>query len=436
MAQRFSTQHNTHTHTHNGARVIRELFASSSGTDLDGGTGGRAESTTMRCDANETCWGNTVLCILRCAFWNRNRLSRFWLFVFLVGFSFSCLDCPFVPIWANQKRARTSITCILSSSSSSSYRKGGAGRDKAGATCAYFWSPGKYRGIISLSCEPVSFIIQPCCCVFAPTIPNPPVLFLASGPPPTRSRGPGFPFPPPFHPSLSNTQPDTPGRREMERVVFSSEWFGRDGGLTGGRGVRIWECVGRKRKTPLPLGTKPSAEFFNVGMGARRRRRRTATTGMDRQEGLLAWIRSQGKKFAMLTCDEQDVSAQPGCLFLSLSAYLRRGWRTGQPRPGSSKGKRNGGKPQRPTSSLPQRERERHRPPSFERLETRRLLVQSLLFTSQRHNHTDISFNFPLPHNHTCRPPLPPPLPRRPPRVVWFSAAGAPRDEVGRAGVC
>lgn len=40
---------------------------------------------------------------------------------------------------------------------------------------------------------------------------------------------------------------------------------------------------------------------------------------MDRQDGgLLAWIWSQGKKFAMLTCDEQEVSAQLG---LSLSAY-------------------------------------------------------------------------------------------------------------------
>lgn len=89
-----------------------------------------------------------------------------------------------------------------------------------------------------------------------------------------------------------------------------------------------WGGLLLEKENPLLLGTKPSAEIFNVGMGARRRaggrRLLLAWTG---RRGLLAWIWSQGKKFAMLTCDEQEVSAQLGCLYLSLylSTYLRRG---------------------------------------------------------------------------------------------------------------
>lgn len=405
------TLNTTQTHTHTMARgslgncLRRQVGRTLTG---EGRRGGRAESTTMRCDANETCWGNTVLCILRCAFWNRNRFIHilvFFFFFFLVGFSFSCLELSFCPnFWANQKRARTSITCILSSSSS--YRKGGGAGEGRSNLCLFLVNLGNIGEFLSSLASRFSFIPQPCCCVFTPTIPNPPVLFLflASGPPPTRSRGPGFPsHPSPLHPSLSNTQPDTPGRKgDGKGWYFHPSGSGGTGGWGSGRGVSMrWGGLLLEKENPLLLGTKPSAEIFNVGMGARRRaggrRLLLAWTG---RRGLLAWIWSQGKKFAMLTCDEQEVSAQLGCLYLSLPLYVSstRVGKTGQPRPGSSKGKRNGGKPQRPTSSLPQREGEDIDSPSLKRLETRRLLVQSLLFISQRHNHTDILFNFlPLP---------------------------------------
>lgn len=196
-----------------------------------------------------------------------------------------------------------------------------------------------------------------------------------------------------------------------------------------------------EKEKPLPSsGTKPSAEIFNVGMGARRRRRGDYYWHGQGRRGLLAWIWSQGKKFAMLTCDEQEVSAQLGCLYLSLYhlSSTRVGW-GGRDNPGQDQAreKRNGGKPQRPTSSLPQRERRQL--PSFERLETRRLLVQSLLFISQRHNHTEYFFDYlfsPLPHDqHVSSPPPQSPLPPPGGRLAWYGSQplGGPRDKVSRA---
>lgn len=109
---------------------------------------------------------------------------------------------------------------------------------------------------------------------------------------------------------------------------------GRGGPGVEGRGgvsMGIWEGMSlqEKKNHPLPSsGTKPSAEIFNVRHGGRRtRRRRLAWTGT---RGLLAWIWSQGKKFAMLTCDEQEVSAQLGCLSCLVSTTGRRD------KPGSS----------------------------------------------------------------------------------------------------
>lgn len=98
-----------------GARITRELFASSSGRDsltvgeMGGGTGG--ESSPRRCDAMRMmriCGGNTVLCILRCAFWNRNRLPIFlFLFSFSLGWFFLFLsECPFCPDLGNSKKER------------------------------------------------------------------------------------------------------------------------------------------------------------------------------------------------------------------------------------------------------------------------------------------------------------------------------------------
>lgn len=165
---------------------------------------------------------------------------------------------------------------------------------------------------------------------------------------------------------------------------------------------------------------------------------------------LLAWTRQEGATCMDLESREEvrdaylrrTRSISPTGLSLPVSLPIfQRGWgaRTGQPRPGSSKGKKKRRETTTPNIITPT-ERERGNSFSFERLETRRLLVQSLLFISQRHNHTEYFFDYlfpppPSPMINTCRPLLhpAPSLPRRPPCVVWFSAAGAPRDKVSRA---
>lgn len=223
----------THKHTHNGARFTRELFASSSGSDLDGGRGdepGPRRCDAMRCDANETCWGNTVLCILRCAFWNIGTgyphsgffcfSGRFFLFLSELSF---CPDLGKSKKSENKHHMHFIIIIII-------IPQGGAGREKAGATCAYFWSPGKYRRIISLSCEPVSFIPTLLLCFY--TYDTKPPLFFSSpaDPHPRAPEAPGS-LSTPLHPSLSNTQPDTPGRRG----IWKGWYFHPSGsGGTGG----------------------------------------------------------------------------------------------------------------------------------------------------------------------------------------------------------
>lgn len=170
-------------------------------------------------------------------------------------------------------------------------------------------------------------------------------------------------------------------------------------------------------------------------MGARRRR--AATTGMDRQEGATC-MDSESREEVRDAYLRRTRSISPTGLSLSLSLRLssaRVGERDSpgqdQAREKETEGNHN--------AQHHHSQRKREACPSFKRLETRRLLVQSLLFTSQRHNHTDILFNFPLPPMITRVVPLSPPslLPRRPPRVLWFSAAGGAQGTrwVGRGFV-
>lgn len=207
----------SHMHTNMGARITHGLFSvfERTGLDRDGG-----ETSSQRCDAMpmKEYAGQHGTCILRCAFWNRNRLSTCFSLSLLVCFS------PLLPV---------SIVFLDSSKKSenkhhmhhsSSYRKG----EDWSKTCAYLviWISGTS---LSLSREPVS-LFQPCCCL--PTIPNP-LFFLASRPPPTRSQTPGYP-----PPSISSPSCQTCHRRRRDEAgrneEFSSEWLGG----YGGRGLK------------------------------------------------------------------------------------------------------------------------------------------------------------------------------------------------------
>lgn len=142
--------------SHKGNCLRRQV-----GRTLTGG-GGRAESTTMRCDANETCWGNTVLCILRCAFWNRNRFIHILDFLFLffsAGFPFPVLRV-FLSRFGQVKKEREQashafiiiIIIIIP-------ERGWGGAERAWSNlCLFLVIWGKYRGLFPPLCEPVSFI--------------------------------------------------------------------------------------------------------------------------------------------------------------------------------------------------------------------------------------------------------------------------------------
>lgn len=155
-------------------------------------------------------------------------------------------------------------------------------------------------------------------------------------------------------------------------------------------------------------------------MGARRRRRRRlAWTG---RRGYFAWIWSQRKKFAMLTCDEQEVSAQLGCLS-NLPDEGRRD------NPGSSKGqKRNGGETTKPNIITPLKERSLPLPIAPSRAAA---FVQSLLLFPSGII-LQISFLFfihPSPpyinYQHVASV-LPPPPITGGRLAVWFYTAGHP----------
>ncbi|KAH8778674.1 hypothetical protein F5883DRAFT_217904 [Diaporthe sp. PMI_573] len=186
--------------------------------------GGRARvhDDAMRCDANEICRGNTGLCISRCALWNRNRVFTFRsLFILVLRFFFVPFlsVCLFVPIWVkNQKRARTSITCIHHH-----HHHTGRGWEtgRAGATCALFLVIWEYRGNSPLTSR-FPFIPTLVCLCLLPTIPDP--CFFS------RQRTPTHPLPKapggytlltPSSLPCQTRSPDTPGRRgEGSRVFF------------------------------------------------------------------------------------------------------------------------------------------------------------------------------------------------------------------------
>lgn len=212
MDGRFNVfPHNsTPKHTHNGARITRELFASSSGSELDGGKGD--EPSPRRCDAMPMRHAGATRYF---AFYGvhsgiSEQVIHILVFVFLVGFSFSCLDCPFVPIWDKSKKSENKHHMHLSSSSS--YRKGGRGGRRPEQPVLIFGHTGKYRGIISLLLR-AGFLYSNLVVVFLHLRYQTPLFF--SSPADPHPRAPEAPGSLSTHlrPSLSNTQPDTPGRR-------------------------------------------------------------------------------------------------------------------------------------------------------------------------------------------------------------------------------
>lgn len=242
MVQHFST----HTITqltrargsHKGNCLRRQV-----GRTLTGGYGGEDEPSPRRCDAMPMRHAGATRYF---AFYGVHSgigtgLSTFWIFCFCFSrpvFPFPVLSVFLSRFGQSQKRARTSITCIHHHHYHHHTGKGlGWGGEGLEQPVLIFGHLGEISGTFFPPFASRFPLFQPCCCVFTPTIPNPPVLFLASGTPTHALPRPRVPFPTPLYPSLSNTQPDTPGRKERERVVFSSEWFGRDGGVEGGRGV-------------------------------------------------------------------------------------------------------------------------------------------------------------------------------------------------------
>lgn len=191
MVQRFSTQHTRARGSH-GNCLRRQWRGPLTGDSVGCREGGQAGSTTMRCDANETCWGNTVLCISRCALWNRNRLFIFrFLVLFFSGFSFSfsCLSFIFVPIWAKSKKSENKHHMH----SSSSYRKGEGRRGGLEQLVLYFWLFGNIGEFFLLR---AGFLYPNLGCLCLHLRYQPPVSFSPADPHPRAPKAPGTLLPP------------------------------------------------------------------------------------------------------------------------------------------------------------------------------------------------------------------------------------------------
>lgn len=267
------------------------------------------------------------------------------------------------------------------SSSSSSYRKGvGWGGRGPEQPVLIFGHLGEYSGTFSLLASRFPLFPTLLLC-FLTTYDtkkrHPPVHFLASGPPPTRSRGPGFHFPDPFIPPCQTRSRTRRDEGEGKDGIFHPSGSGGTGGpgVEGRGGVSMGdvggrECRCRKRKTTpfLPLGQNLLQKFLTFGMGVGGR-----GGGDWHGQARGAYLHGFGVKGRSSRCLlATNKKYQPNWV-VSLSC-LNHG-ETGQARIKYREEKETEGKPQGPTSSLPQREAT----PSFKRLETRRLLVQSLL---------------------------------------------------------
>lgn len=194
----------------------------------------------MRCDANETCWGNTVLCILRCAFWNRNRFIHilvFFLFFWSV-FPFPVLNCPFVPIFGQIKKEREQASHAFYHHHHHTGK--GAGREKAGATCAYFWSTWEISGNFFPLLR-AGFPLSPnLVVVFLHLRYQTPLFFFCSSPADPHPRAPeapgSLPTPPPFIPPCQTRSRTRRDEREMGKggIFIRVVREGRGAGGVGG----------------------------------------------------------------------------------------------------------------------------------------------------------------------------------------------------------
>lgn len=237
----FNIFPHTHTHTtHTGARITqRELFASSSGTDLDGGGWGDGgdEPSPRRCDAMPMRHAGATRYF---AFYGVHSgigtgLSTFWIFflffVFLGRFFLFLSECLFVPIRASQKRARTSITCIHHHHYHHHTGKGlGWGGEGLEQPVLIFGHLGEISGTFPPSSR-AGFLYSSLVVVFLqPTIPKPPCsISCQRDPHPRAPEAPGSLSHPPSSLLVKHAAGHA-GTKGEERVVFSSEWFGRDGG--------------------------------------------------------------------------------------------------------------------------------------------------------------------------------------------------------------
>lgn len=151
----------------------------------------------MRCDANETCWGNTVFCILRCAFWNigtgypHSGCLFFW-----SVFPFPVLTVLLSRFGTNQKRARTSITCIYHHHHHHTAKGGGAGEGRSNL-CLFLVTLGNIGELFPFSCEPVSFVPTLLLCFYTYDT-KPPCSFPRQRTPTHALPRPRVPFPPTF----------------------------------------------------------------------------------------------------------------------------------------------------------------------------------------------------------------------------------------------
>lgn len=276
-------------------------------------------------------------------------LSTFWIFflvfVFLGRFFLFLSECLFVPIRASQKRARTSITCIHHHHYHHHTGKGlGWGGEGWSNLCLFLVIWGKYRGTFSPPPSRAGFLYSSLVVVFLqPTIPKPPCsISCQRDPHPRAPEAPGSLSHPPSSLLVKHAAGHA-GTKGEERVVFSSEWFGRDGGVERGQGcvsMGLWEggtSLQEKGNLPLPSQDKTFCRNFNVGMGV------GGGGGGD-------WHGQAGRGATCMDLESREEvrdaylrrtrSISPtGFVSLCLS-LARRGWGERRDNPGSSQGKK------------------------------------------------------------------------------------------------
>lgn len=335
MVQHFST----HTITqltrargsHKGNCLRRQV-----GRTLTGGYGGEDEPSPRRCDAMPMRHAGATRYF---AFYGVHSgigtgLSTFWIFCFCFSrpvFPFPVLSVFLSRFGQSQKRARTSITCIHHHHYHHHTGKGlGWGGEGLEQPVLIFGHLGEISGTFSPPLR-AGFLYSSLVVVFLRLRYLTPLFFSSpAGPPPTRSRGPGFPFPPPFIPPCQTRSRTRRDERRGKGWYFHPSGSGGTGGLKGA-GVCEYGIVGRGTSlqekgnpTPFLLQDKTFCRNFNVGMGVRRRRRRRlAWTG--RTGGYLHGSGVKGRSSRCLLATNKKYQPNWVCLSLAIPRSTRVG---------------------------------------------------------------------------------------------------------------